>query len=325
MGLLVDGVWQDRWYDTEKSGGRFVRQASAFRDWITNDGSSRFSADAGRYHLYVSLACPWAHRTLIFRRLKSLESLISLSIVDPKMGAEGWCFSDVPGALPDTENGAEFLHQVYTRARADYTGRVTVPVLWDKQEKTIVNNESAEIIRMLNSAFDGQASVAAADYYPAQLRDAIDALNLRIYDRVNNGVYRAGFATTQRAYDEAVVALFAMLDELEKTLDRQRYLAGDRLTEADWRLFTTLLRFDPVYYGHFKCNLRQIADYSNLSNYTRELFQIPGVSDTVNMDHIKQHYYWSHTTINPHRIVPKGPTLSYEAHHNRDRLPRAAL
>ena len=318
MGLLIDGVWRDQWYDTEATGGRFVRQESRFRDWVTADGGSGYKAEPGRYHLYVSLACPWAHRTLIFRALKGLEDVISVSIVDPLMGADGWTFSDGPGCIPDTVNGKRFLHEIYTLASPDYTGRVTVPVLWDKERRTIVNNESSEIIRMLNHAFDswGRADV---DFYPEGLRGRIDEINSLVYERVNNGVYRAGFATTQAAYEEAFDELFAALDRLEALLARQRYLASDRLTEADWRLFTTLVRFDAVYVGHFKCNLRRIADYPNLANYARELYQVPGVAPTVNFDHIKRHYYGSHRQINPTGIVPKGPALDFAARHDRAR------
>lgn len=289
MGLLVNGAWQNRWYDTESTGGRFVRDASAFRNRVTADGSSGFRAESGRYHLYVSLACPWAHRTLIFRKLKRLEEHVSLSIVEPVMGENGWEFGSSPGTIPDTVNGARCLHEIYTRAKPDYTGRVTVPVLWDKKEQTIVNNESAEIIRMLNSEFDalGDPSV---DLYPADLRAEIDALNEIVYERVNNGVYRCGFATSQEAYEEAFGELFETLAMLDTRLASRRYLFGDRLTEADWRLFTTLVRFDAVYYVHFKCNLRRIAEHANLSGYLRDLFQTPGVAETVNYWHIKQHY-----------------------------------
>lgn len=322
MGLLIEGVWHDEWYDTAKTGGRFVRGQSAFRDWITADGSSGFKAEPGRYHLYVSLACPWAHRTLIFRKLKRLEEVISLSVVDWLMGENGWRFSERPGCIPDMVNGARYLHEVYTRARPDYTGRVTVPVLWDKARKTIVNNESAEIIRMFNGAFDafGDPSI---DFYPKALRSEIDAVNAFVYDNINNGVYKAGFATTQEAYEEAFDALFDALDEIEARLSRQRYLVGDRLTEADWRLFTTLVRFDAVYFGHFKCNRQRLADFPNLSNYVRELYQIPGVAETVDMRHIKGHYYESHRTINPTGIVPKGPQLDFDAPHDRGRFAAA--
>ncbi|HYB55429.1 MAG TPA: glutathione S-transferase family protein [Alphaproteobacteria bacterium] len=318
MGLLIDGVWHDQWYDTRASGGRFVRSESQFRDWVTADGSSRFKAEPGRYHLYVSLACPWAHRTLIFRALKGLEEAVSLSIVDPLMGPQGWAFSDYPGATPDHANGKRFLHEIYTLAKPGYSGRVSVPVLWDKSSRSIVNNESSEIIRMLNSAFDawGRADV---DFYPAPLRGHIDEINALVYERINNGVYRAGFATTQAAYEEAFDGLFAALERIEALLSRQRYLVGDRLTEADWRLFTTLVRFDAVYHGHFKCNLRRLVDYPNLSNYARELYQVPKVAATVDLDHIKRHYYASQKTINPTGIVPKGPALDFAAPHDRAR------
>jgi len=333
MGLLVNGEWHDRWYETGKSGGRFVRDAAAFRHWVTPDGSAGPSGTGGfkaapqRYHLYVSLACPWAHRTLIFRKLKELEQVISVSVVDPFMGENGWAFSApdgslTPGSTPDSVNGARYLYEIYTRAKRDYTGRVTVPVLWDKQTATIVNNESSEIIRMLNGAFD-QWGDAAIDFYPAAIRAEIDAINRVVYDNVNNGVYRCGFATAQAAYEEAFDALFATLDDLEARLGRNRYLAGERLTEADWRLFTTLVRFDSVYYGHFKCNLRRIIDYPNLWGLTRELYQVAGVSETVDLVQIKRHYYMSHATINPTRIIPKGPAIDFRAPHGRDRLPVA--
>ncbi len=319
MGLLVDGQWRDAGYDTAKTGGRFVRGESAFREWVTADGSSGFKAEPGRYHLYVSLACPWAHRTLIFRRLKRLEDAISVSVVDPHIGADGWMFSDGPGCIPDTVNGFSHLHQAYTTAKPDYTGRVTVPVLWDKKTRVIVNNESSEIIRMFNHGFgDGEA-----DFYPEELRGEIEEINELVYENINNGVYKCGFATTQDAYGEAFDALFQALDQIEGRLARQRYLVGERLTEADWRLFTTLVRFDPVYYGHFKCNLRRLVDYENLWNYTRELYQVPGVAETVNMDHIKRSYYGSHETINPSGIVPRGPEIDFTAPHNRDRLKAA--
>ncbi len=329
MGLLVEGKWQDRWYDTKQSGGRFVRGQSQWRDQVTPDGrpaegrTRGFKAEPGRYHLYVSLACPWAHRTLIFRKLKKLEDVISVSVVDPFMGENGWTFQKQDGATGDTLYGLDFLHQVYTRADPAYSGRVTVPVLWDKQGQTIVNNESSEIIRMLNSAFDALGD-ASLDFYPQALRAEIHALNDLIYPAVNNGVYRAGFATTQEAYEEAFGELFSTLDQLEERLSRQRYLTGERITEADWRLFTTLVRFDPVYVGHFKCNLRRIADYPNLSNYLRDLYQVPGVAETVNLSHIKQHYYRSHPTINPTRIVPLGPEIDFGARHDRDRFRKAA-
>jgi putative glutathione S-transferase len=325
MGLLVDGKWQDKWYDTEKTGGKFERAQSQFRDWVTADGepapgrSRGFRAEPGRYHLYVSLACPWAHRTLIFRKLKKLEDVISVSIVHPFMGENGWTFLEDDSATGDTLYGKAFLHQIYTMADPDYSGRVTVPVLWDRKEKTIVSNESSEIIRMLNSAFD-EWSDASLDFYPQALREEIDAANELIYPNVNNGVYRAGFATKQEAYEEAFHQLFDTLDGLEQRLSTRRYLTGPRLTEADWRFFTTLVRFDPVYFGHFKCNLRRIEDYPNLSNYLRDLYQVPGVAGTVNFNHIKRHYYGSHVTINPTRIVPVGPEIDYSTPHDRDRF-----
>ena len=320
MGLLIDGTWHDRWYDTDDSAGRFERQEAGFRDWVSADGSTGFKAEAGRYHLYVSYACPWAHRTLIVRKLKGLEDMISFSVVDPRMGQEGWVFGDFPGATDDPVNGARRLHEVYTKARPDMTGRVTVPVLWDKKTGTIVSNESSEIIRMLNGAFDGLGGDTGVDLWPSDLREAIEAVNQPVYDNINNGVYRAGFATTQEAYEEAFDDLFQTLDWLEDRLSKQRYLVGDRLTEADWRLFTTLIRFDPVYHGHFKCNRQRLNEFPNIWNYMLELYQVPGVAQTVNMDHIKVHYYWSHTTINPTRVVPRGPTLDYAAPHNRERL-----
>lgn len=329
MGMLVDGKWHDVWYSTKETGGRFQRQDSRFRNWVTADGSAGptgaggFRAEPGRYHLYVSLACPWAHRTLIFRALKKLEDAISVSIVHPLMAEHGWTFLAEDGATGDTLYGLDYLHQIYTRADPAYSGRVTVPVLWDKKRETIVSNESSEIIRMFNSAFDDFAD-ASLDFYPAELRSEIDALNAKIYPAVNNGVYRAGFATTQEAYEEAFDELFSTLDMLEDRLSRQRYLAGDRITEADWRLFTTLARFDPVYVGHFKCNRQRIADYPNLSNYLRDLYQVPGVAGTVSLEHIKRHYYQSHTNINPTGIVPKGPALDYAAPHDRDRFAATA-
>lgn len=323
MGLLVDGQWQDQWYDTKSTGGRFKRQESQFRNWITPDGSAGpsgeggFPAVPGRYHLYVSLACPWAHRTLIFRKLKGLDQMISVSVVHWAMLDEGWTFAEGEGVIPDPINNARVMHQVYTTADPVYTGRVTVPVLWDKERETIVSNESAEIIRMLNSAFDG-VGATPGDYYPQALRAEIDALNARVYDTVNNGVYKSGFATTQEAYEEAVTPLFATLDALDERLATKRYLTDDTITEADWRLFTTLIRFDAVYVGHFKCNLRRIADYPHLSGYLRELYQWPGIRETVNFTHIKNHYYYSHETINPHRVVPLGPVLDLDAPHGRD-------
>ncbi len=319
MGLLVDGKWVDKWYDTKSTGGRFKRQESAFRKGVTADGSSGFPAAFGRYHLYVSLACPWAHRTLIFRALKGLEEAISVSVVSPTMLDEGWVFGDFPGATPDTVNGARRLHEVYTKADPAYTGRVTVPVLWDKETGSIVCNESAEIIRMLNAEFDEFATRQQPDFYPPDLRETIDAVNADVYDNINNGVYKAGFATTQDAYEDAYDALFAALDRVEDRLARGRYLLGDHLTEADWRLFTTLFRFDAVYYGHFKCNRQRIVDYDNIWGYLRDLYQTPGVAETCDLHHIKTHYYGSHTTINPTRIVPKGPALDFDAPHGRER------
>ena len=332
MGLLVDGVWQDKWYDTKKTGGKFVRQDAGFRNWVTADGEAGpsgeggFKAEAGRYHLYVSYACPWAHRALVFRKLKGLEHAIDVSVVDHFMGDEGWTFDeDGSGETVDHLKGRSRMHQVYTDAKPDYTGRVTVPVLWDKERETIVSNESSEIIRMFNAAFDdGIAKNPALDFYPERLRDEIDEINERVYHTVNNGVYKCGFATTQEAYEDAFRPLFETLDWLEEKLSRQRYLAGDTVTEADWRLFTTLVRFDPVYVGHFKCNQRRIADYPNLWNYLLELYQWPGVAETVRMDHIKAHYYASHETINPTRVVPLGPDIDYTAPHDRDRLKAAA-
>jgi putative glutathione S-transferase len=328
MGLLVDGVWHDRWYDTKKTGGRFVREKTTFHNWVTPDGApgpsgeGGFAAEPGRYHLYVSLACPWAHRTLIFRKLKRLEKIVSVSVVHWHMGEHGWEFREGPACTVDHLGGAKHLHEVYTRAKPDYTGRVTVPILWDKTRGTIVNNESAEIIRMFNSAFDAWGD-STLDFYPEALRAEIDAVNACVYETVNNGVYRAGFATSQEAYEEAFDALFETLDELEDRLSRQRYLVGGRLTEADWRLFTTLVRFDPVYVGHFKCNKRRLVDYPNLWGFTRELYQIPGVAETVNLHHIKHHYYGSHRMVNPSGIVPKGPRIDFAAPHDRALLPAA--
>lgn len=324
MGLLQDGKWVDQWYDTKASKGRFVRKDASLRNWITPDGTTGpsgkagFKAEAGRYHLYVSHACPWAHRTLIFRALKGLEEMISISVVHPFMGKDGWTFEEGDGVIADSINNAEFMHQVYTAAEPTYSGRVTVPVLWDRETAKIVSNESSEIIRMFNTAFDNIGALPG-DYYPVRLRDEIDTVNTRIYDTLNNGVYRSGFATTQQAYEEAVVPLFETLDWLDNILSKQRYLAGPAITEADWRLFTTLVRFDPVYVGHFKCNLKRIIDYENLSEYIRDLYQQPGIAETVHMNHIKQHYYGSHETINPTRIVPLGPEIDYSAPHNRDR------
>jgi putative glutathione S-transferase len=318
MGLLQNGRWVDQWYDTDSSGGEFRRQDSRFRSWVTADGaagpsgSEGFKAEPGRYHLYVSLACPWAHRTLIFRQLKDLQDLIGVTVVEPLMLANGW-------ELKDDQYGLEYLYQLYLKADGGYEGRVTVPVLWDKREQTIVSNESAEIIRMFNTAFNGLTG-NDKDYYPAALRGEIDAINERVYDSINNGVYRSGFATTQEAYEAAYYKLFDALDWVEQLLTRQRYLAGDALTEADWRLFTTLIRFDAVYHGHFKTNRQRIADYPAMSNYLRELYQQPGVAETVNFAHIKQHYYGSHHTINPTQVVPLGPQQDFTLPHDRSRL-----
>jgi glutathionyl-hydroquinone reductase len=322
MGMLVDGKWHDVWYDTTATGGRFVRSDSQFRNWITVDGSAGptgeagFKAEPGRYHLYVSLACPWAHRVLIMRALKELEEMIPISVVHWLMVEDGWTFADGPGVIPDPIHNARFLHQVYTAAQSDYSGRVTVPLLWDKQRRMIVNNESSEIIRMLTGAFD-PLGAKPGDYYPEALRSEIDAVNARVYDGCNNGVYKAGFATSQQAYEEAVSGVFNTLDWAEGLLSGQRYLTGERLTEADIRLFTTLVRFDEVYHGHFKCNRRRIVDYPNLWAFTREVFQLPGVAETVNMGHIKRHYYESHRTINPTGIVPVGPAPNFLKAHGR--------
>lgn len=325
MGLLIDGKWVDQWYDTTATAGAFVRSAAQFRNWVTPDGApgpsgeGGFKAEAGRYHLYVSYACPWAHRTLIFRALKGLTGVIDLTVVHPHMLENGWELRDDAGNCIDPLFGARYLHEIYTRAQPDYSGRVTVPVLWDKQRQTIVSNESADIIRMFNCAFDHYTAVKT-DYYPAPLRADIDALNERIYHTVNNGVYRCGFATRQAPYEKAFRALFATLDELEARLARQRYLFPGQITEGDWRLFTTLLRFDAVYYSHFKCNLRRIVDYANLWAYVRDLYHQPGVAATVNMEHIKQHYYVSQRTVNPHQIVPLGPELHFDVATGREGL-----
>ena len=323
MGQLIDGRWDDSWYDTKKSGGRFVRSRQEFRNWVTPDGSAGpsgeggFAAESGRYHLYVSYACPWAHRTLVFRALKGLEAHIDVSVVHPDMLSDGWTFDEgFDGATGDRLFGADYLRDIYLRAVPDMTGRVTVPILWDKQQGKIVSNESSEIIRMLNSAFDGVTG-NDADFWPEALRGEIEEVNERVYETVNNGVYRAGFATTQEAYDEAVTALFDSLDWLEERLSRQRYLVGDRVTEADWRLFTTLVRFDPVYHGHFKCNRRRLVDYPNLWAYARELYQWPGVAGTVWPSHYIRHYHYSHDTINPHRIIPIGPLIDWDEPHGR--------
>lgn len=310
MGKLIQGKWHDVWYETRA--GAFERKASRFRNWVTRDGKAGpsgeagFQAEPGRYHLYVSYACPWAHRTLIFRSLKGLESMIGVSVVHPDMLDHGWTFEPMDGVVQDDVNGCRYLHELYTKADPEYTGRVTVPVLWDKARRRIVSNESSEIIRMFNSAFDS-VGAKPGDYYPEPFREAIDSMNARVYDGVNNGVYRAGFATTQAAYEQAVTQVFGTLDWLEEHLKDRRFLVGERLTEADWRLFTTLIRFDAVYVGHFKCNLRRIADYSHLHAYMMRLYEVPGVAETVRMDHIKRHYYVSHKTINPTGIVPLGP------------------
>ena len=329
MGKLIEGRWDSGWYDTGRTGGAFVRDTSKFRNWVTADGApgasgeGGFAAESGRYHLYVSYACPWAHRALIFRAIKGLAPHIGVSVVHPDMLDDGWTFArDFPGATGDRLHGAEFLRDVYTRARPDVSGRVTVPVLWDTRRDTIVSNESAEIIRMFNSAFDGITG-NTDDYWPEGVREAIEPVNARIYDGINNGVYRAGFATTQDAYDTAVAEVFDTLDWLEDRLTDNRYLMGARLSEADWRLVTTLMRFDAVYHGHFKCNRRRLVDYPALWAYTRELAQWPGVEGTLRLDHIVQHYHYSHETINPHRILPIGPDIDFDAPHGRDRL-RAA-
>lgn len=321
MGLLIDGVWHDEWYDTASSGGRFERFDSVFRNWITPDGSAGpsgrggFKAEPGRYHLYVADSCPWAHRTRIYRALKGLEEIVTISIADSAKHPKGWRFVDEPGLIPDTVNGAEYLHELYVKAEPEYSGRVTVPTLWDRETGTIVNNESAEIIRMLNSAFDA-AGASGPDLYPADLREEIDGLNERIYRTVNNGVYRCGFATSQAAYDEAVHPLFETLDWLDARLGERRYLTGERLTEADWRLFPTLLRFDPVYHGVFKCNLKRVQDYPNLWGYTKELYQMPGIAGTVDLERMKAGYY-TIAAVNPSQIVPAGPVVDFTAPHGR--------
>jgi putative glutathione S-transferase len=315
MGLLQGGKWVDQWYDTKNSDGAFVRQDSSFRNWLTSDGragpsgQSGFSAEKGRYHLYVSLACPWAHRTLIFRKLKQLEDYIDVTVVDAIMLENGW-------EMDDALNGLNFVYELYLKADAQYEGRVTVPVLWDKKTQTIVSNESSEIIRMFNSAFNDLTG-NTDDYYPQNLYSEIEVLNERIYHTINNGVYKAGFATTFEAYQQAYLTLFDSLDWVEDILSRQRYLAGEQMTEVDWRLFTTLIRFDAVYFGHFKCNRQLLESSPNISGYVRELYQVPGVSDTVDMEHIKTHYYASHTTINPTGIVPLGPKQNFNAPHGR--------
>ena len=323
MGLLVDGKWQDRWYDTDANGGKFERSESKFRNWVTADGSAGpgedggFKAESGRYHLYVSYACPWAHRALIFRKLKGLEPHIDVSVVHPHMLGDGWTFeTDFDGATGDRLFDLPFARDIYTRANPTFTGRVTVPILWDRERGTIVNNESAEIIRMFNGAFDAITG-NDDDYWPQDLREAIEPVNARIYDTLNNGVYKAGFATSQEAYDEAVHPLFDTLDWLEARLAENRYLMGDRITEADWRLFTTLIRFDKVYHTHFKCNRAFVREYPNLWAYTRELYQWPGVAETVHFDHIVQHYHYSHDNVNPNRIIPINPVLDLDAPHGR--------
>ena len=314
MGLLIDGKWHDLWYDTDNNQGEFKREQSQFRGQI---GSDEFPAEADRYHLYVSLACPWAHRALIFRRLKKLESLISVSVVSPIMLEHGWTFDIDQGSSGDPLHNAKYLHELYTRNQHDYSGRVTVPVLWDKKQQRIVNNESADIIRQFNYAFADLAE-KTQDYYPESLQADIDAINDEIYNKVNNGVYRCGFATTQQAYEDAYDALFAALDTIENQLGTQRFLCGDTISEADWRLFTTLIRFDAVYHGHFKCNRQRLEDYPHLSNYLRHLYQWPGVADTVDFSHIKRHYYVSHPMINPTQVVPVGPDIDYSRPHNRN-------
>lgn len=322
MGLLVEGQWQDQWYDTKSSGGRFKREDAGFRNWVTVEGSagpsgmSGFKAEPNRYHLYVSLACPWAHRTTIYRKLKGLEDMISLSVVSPYMGENGWTFEEYPGVIADPINHADKLYEVYIAAKPDYTGRVTVPILWDKKTNRIVSNESSEIIRMFNSAFD-EVGALPGNFLPADKQAEIDEINTFVYHAINNGVYKTGFATTQDAYEEALFELFAALDNMEARLQDKRYLTGDTITEADWRLFSTLMRFDAVYVGHFKCNIRRIVDYPNLWGYLRDLYQVPGIADTVNMDHIKTHYYGSHATINPTGITPVGPALDFDLPHQR--------
>ncbi|MBC8122421.1 MAG: glutathione S-transferase family protein [Gemmatimonadaceae bacterium] len=322
MGMLVDGKWTNQEKDRSEE-GKFNRTPTTFRNQVTRDGSSGFKAEPGRYHLYISWACPWAHRTAILRKLKGLEETISLSVVDAEIIDNGWVFSDAPGCIPDTVNGTQYLWEIYVKAKSDYSGKVTVPVLWDKQTNTLVNNESRQIIRMFDTEFVEFAR-PDADFWPTDLSSDIDAAIDAIYEPINNGVYRSGFATTQAAYEEAVSELFEALDYWEGVLGRQRYLCGDRITEADWCMFTTLLRFDSVYHGHFKCNLRRIVDYPHLWNYLKDLYQQPGVRETCNLDHIKRHYYKSHNNINPTRIVPKGPIIDFDASHDRNRLTRTA-
>jgi putative glutathione S-transferase len=324
MGLLIEGKWHKDWYDTKETGGTFQRQESEFRNWVTADGSAGpsgqggFKAEPSRYHLYISHACPWAHRAMIFRTLKGLEGLIDVSVVHPDMLGDGWTFdTGFDGATGDRQFGLPYARDLYTRAKPDFTGRVTVPILWDKERNTIVSNESSEIIRMMNSAFNGITG-NTDDYWPTDLRLEIEAINARIYDTLNNGVYKSGFATTQKAYDAAVYPLFDTLDWLEEILSRNRYLTGAQITEADWRLFTTLVRFDSAYHQHFKCNRCRIVDYPNLWAYTRELFQWDGVSDTIHFDHIVRHYHYSHETINPNRIIPINPVIDWYAPHDRN-------
>ncbi|MBM6614861.1 glutathione S-transferase family protein [Desemzia sp. RIT804] len=316
MGLLVDGKWHDQWYDTEGNGGRFIRTEAQYRNWITPDGSpgptgeGGFKAEPNRYHLYVALACPWANRTLIMRKLKGLEDMISVSVVNPLMAENGWTFEPGEGVIADPVINADYMHEIYTHVDPNYSGRVTIPVLYDLKQDKIVNNESSEIMRMLSTAFS-EVGAKEGDYYPEELREEIDAVNEKVYHNVNNGVYKAGFATTEEVYQEEVTKLFETLDELEARLENQRYLVGNQITEADWRLFTTLIRFDSVYYGHFKCNIKRIVDYKNLWRYTRKLYNWPGIAETVNFDHIKAHYYRSHKNINPTGIVPVGPELDF--------------
>jgi len=316
MGKLVNGIWHDVWYDTESSDGKFVREDAGFRDWIKDQKDARFQPESGRYHLYVSLACPWAHRTLIFRQLKGLVEHIGVSVVSPDMLGEGWQFDE-----PEPLFGFRHAHQLYTQAKPDYTGRVTVPILWDKHSKTIVSNESSEIIRMFNHAFNSLTG-NHDDYYPEPLRENIDQWNDFVYPNINNGVYRCGFATSQQAYEEAYDQLFDALDKVDAHLASSRYLLGSQITEADWRLFTTLVRFDAVYVGHFKCNKQRISDYANLQGYLKELYQVAGVKETTNFEHIKRHYYFSHTGINPTQVIPKGPMLDLDSAHGREKIKR---
>ena len=319
LGMMVDGEWTTHGIPKD-SDGRFVRAETSFRDWVTADGSSGYKAEPGRYHLYLASACPWAHRAALLRKLKGLEEAISISVVDPFMGDNGWMFSDAPGTIPDAVNGSSYLREVYQKADPNYTGRVTTPVLWDKETETIVSNESREIIRMLDTEF-GDLATSDVDFFPEDLREEIDRTISEIYEPINNGVYKSGFAVTQTAYEEAVTALFDALDHWEEVLGERRYLCGDRITEADWCMFPTLVRFDPVYHYHFKCNVRCISDYPNLWGYLKDLYQQPGVAGTVDFDHIKQHYYMSHESVNPTRIVPKGPEMDLNEPHGRDHIP----